>query len=297
MMPKNNIRNLPREMHFSPGKPPVKVIDLTYSRHDDVVHTHDFYEIVLVKNGSGRHITDKSSSSIVHGDIFLIKPGEAHAYEEIEKLRIVNVIFLSEAINFNLYDLKDLPGYKFFFESSSTADSDCFKGTFNLDVEQLSTANEIILEMIHHQQKEKQGYEYFIRLGLMRLIGLLCISYLDVGVPQNNDVAKIICVLRFIEHHYLEKIKIDELAAISNMSPSTLLRTFHRELGETPINYLINRRLQEAAKRLRSTNENISEISFACGFQDSNYFSKIFRRKYTCSPRQYRNANPNIVEN
>jgi transcriptional regulator GlxA family with amidase domain len=75
------------------------------------------------------------------------------------------------------------------------------------------------------------------------------------------------------------------------MSPSALLRAFTRELKETPINYLVNLRLEKAAKMLRETGKSINQVSYAVGFHDSNYFSKMFRRKYACSPREYRKNN------
>lgn len=249
---------------------------------------HDFYEIVLVEKGSGIHITEKERYPIFHGDIFLIKPGFAHTYEEIKQLRIINIIFIPETINFPLYDLKNLPGYKDFFESSLDS-----KHNLNLNAEQLNTANEIILEMRYEQQNRQIGYEYFMHLDLMRLSGLICRSYFKPSVFSDKGVTKLVNVLRFIEHRYKEKIQMDELSAIAGMSPSSLLRVFHDEVGETPINYLLNLRLEKAAKMLRETQASISQISYAVGFNDSNYFSKMFRRKHSCSPREYKIAHKN----
>lgn len=286
MIQTNKIVNLPREMHFSDDAPPVWVIDLKYNKLHEVMHTHDFYEIVLVENGSGRHVTGTRIKPIFHGDIFLIKPGQAHTYEEIKKLKIINILFLPEAMNFPFYDLKDIPGYKYFFESDTTSEH-----SLNLDAEQLNTVNEIILEMRHHQQNPVAGYKYFIHLCFMRLVGAICSSYSAHSISQKTDVSKLIRVFRFIEHRYQEKIQMDELAAIVNMSSSALLRAFSKEMKETPINYLVNLRLEKAAKMLRETHESITQISYSVGFHDSNYFSKMFRRKYSCSPREYRITN------
>jgi len=277
------VLNQKSELYFPPGEPSVKVIDFKYSRRDEIMHTHDFYEIVLVKKGSGVHITEKGSYPVFHGDIFLIKPGLAHSYEEIKGLEIVNVIFIPEAINVPLYDLKSIHAYRDFFESDLSS-----KCTLNLDAEQLNTANEIILAMRNEEQNRQLGYEYFMHLGLMRLIGLICRSYSNSSDSQSKNVTKLIHVFRFIEHRYQEKIQMDELSAIAGMSPSSLLREFCKEVGETPINYLINLRLEKAAKMLRETSESITQISYLVGFHDSNYFSKMFRRKYSCCPRDYK---------
>lgn len=292
MMPADKIVNLPREMHFAEGAPPVWVIDFRYNKRNETMHTHEFYEIVLVESGSGRHVTENGITPIFHGDIFLIKPGQSHTYEEIKKLKIINILFLPEAMDIPFYDLKELPGYKYFFEADNTGEH-----AFNLDAGQLNTVNEIILEIRHHQLKPVAGYKYFIHLCFMRLLGVICSSYSTRSVPQDTDVPKLIRVLRFIEHSYKEKIQMDELAAIVNMSPSALLRAFSKELKETPINYLINLRLEKAAKMLRETYKSITQIAYSVGFHDSNYFSKMFSRKYSCSPRDYRAANKKAEPN
>ena len=282
----NNIVNLPRDMHFPDGSLPIWVIDFKYDKRRETMHTHEFYEIVLVENGSGRHVTETKVSPIFHGDIFLVKPGHPHTYEEIKKLKIVNILFLPGAMNFPFYDLKDIPGYKYFFGSDNEGEP-----AFNLNAVQLNAINEIILELRHHQQYPSPGNKYFIHLSFMRLIGAICSSCSTKDIAQDTDVPKLIRVIRFMEHRYQEKIQMSELAAIVNMSPSALLRAFSKEMKETPINYLVNLRLEKAAKLLRETPENITQISSAVGFRDSNYFSKMFRRKYSSSPREYRNFN------
>ena len=219
----------------------------------------------------------------------MIKPEVAHTYEEIKQLGIVNIIFVPEAIDFRFYDLANLQGYKDFFESGSSS-----KQNLNLNAEQLNTANEIILNMRHEQQTRKEGYDYFIRLGFMRLIGLICRSYSQQSALQDKGITKLINVMRFIEHRYKEKIQMYELSAIAGMSPSSLLRAFHDEVGETPINYLLNLRLEKAAKMLRETDERITRIAYTVGFQDSNYFSKSFKQKFNCSPRKYRTISTSL---
>lgn len=254
------------------------------------MHSHDFYEIVLVKNGSGIHVTENSSYPIFYGDVFLILPGHSHYYKEIRDLEIVNVIFTPEAMDFPMHDLKELSGFDAFFEFDP-ASNRLFENNHNLDGDQLRTANEIILEMRYEQKHRETGYEYFLRLNLMRLIGLACRSYSQPSNSSKSNVSKLARILRFFEHHYKNKIRLDELVAMSGMSPSRLLRTFRNEVGETPINYLINLRMEKAAKMLRETSDPITEISYSVGFQDTNYFSKMFRRKYNDSPREYRRKN------
>ena len=70
---------------------------------------------------------------------------------------------------------------------------------------------------------------------------------------------------------------------------SSDLPVFKSVTGRSPIDYLLQVRLGKAAERLLKTEASIAEIAAECGFPDSNYFSRQFRRHYHCSPRDYRN--------
>jgi len=72
------------------------------------------------------------------------------------------------------------------------------------------------------------------------------------------------------------------------MSESSLLSTFKEATGQSPIDYLIHLRIQRAAELLCRSVQSISEIAFAVGFEDSNYFSRQFRQTMHTSPREYR---------
>ncbi|MBO7329328.1 MAG: helix-turn-helix transcriptional regulator [Lentisphaeria bacterium] len=81
---------------------------------------------------------------------------------------------------------------------------------------------------------------------------------------------------------------LDALAAEFNMPKHTLIRTFQRELGTTPISYMISMRLEYAKQLLIFSELNISEIATACGYTSMAFFTSEFRRKYSLSPGKFR---------
>ena len=91
--------------------------------------------------------------------------------------------------------------------------------------------------------------------------------------------------------HYAEEIELDDLAGMAHMSKRSFLRTFQAATGESPIAYLIQIRVNRAADRLRATGDSVTEVAFAVGFRDSNYFARQFRRVTGLTPRAYRAAN------
>ena len=73
-----------------------------------------------------------------------------------------------------------------------------------------------------------------------------------------------------LETHFAEEIELDDLADIAHMSKRSFLRTFQAATGQPPIAYLIQIRVNRAADRLRATDDPVTEVAFAVGFQDSS---------------------------
>ena len=72
---------------------------------------------------------------------------------------------------------------------------------------------------------------------------------------------------------------------------SNLMRVFRKATGQTPIEYLVRLRIQRAMDMLRNTDLTVTEIALEVGFNDSNYFTRQFRRILGESPRSFRQRN------
>jgi len=81
---------------------------------------------------------------------------------------------------------------------------------------------------------------------------------------------------------------IKELANELGIHRSQLSREFRRVMGVPLMEYVLRLRLQEALSLLKATDEPIWEIAHRCGFQDSDYFARLIRRKFHASPSQIR---------
>ena len=85
-----------------------------------------------------------------------------------------------------------------------------------------------------------------------------------------------------------ERVTMRDLARAAGMSERSLSRSFHSALGQSPIEYLLNVRLQRAEELLLAGPTPISQIAFEVGFGDANYFTRQFRKRRGLSPRQFR---------
>lgn len=95
-------------------------------------------------------------------------------------------------------------------------------------------------------------------------------------------------VVQHIHTHYADDIRAEDLAKMLSLSVSQLNRKFSSAMGKSPISYLLDVRINQATTRLIQTDETISEISSACGFNSQTYFNRQFKATTGMTPKQYR---------
>ena len=91
----------------------------------------------------------------------------------------------------------------------------------------------------------------------------------------------------FIYQHYAETITLEDIAKAADISRSEAGRCFKTYMGCSPVEALIQYRLQTAHRMLNEKAHTLQQVSDACGFNSVNYFSRQFRKKYGYSPSQY----------
>jgi AraC-like DNA-binding protein len=97
-------------------------------------------------------------------------------------------------------------------------------------------------------------------------------------------------MLTFIQDNYMQLISLDQIAASADIAKSEASRCFQMYMKESPVNYLINFRIERAKHMLDEPIKNISQISAECGFQSVSYFVKLFHKETGLTPMQYRES-------
>ena len=97
-------------------------------------------------------------------------------------------------------------------------------------------------------------------------------------------------VIEYIETNLAEKIRIEDLAELAGLSRSHFSRAFQSATGQSPQDFLIQRRLCEARNRLTGTAQTISEIAYASGFSSQSHLTKTFKKQLGLTPGQYRQS-------
>lgn len=97
------------------------------------------------------------------------------------------------------------------------------------------------------------------------------------------------CAVEFIKENLSSKIKLCDICKAAGCAVSTLNTKFNGALGMSPVNYLINLRLEHSAYLLRTTSHTVEAVAEKSGFENVYYFSASFKKKYGVSPSKYRN--------
>ena len=95
-------------------------------------------------------------------------------------------------------------------------------------------------------------------------------------------------ILSYLHKNYAAKITVAELAAHAGVSEKECIRSFKAAFHQTPMEYLIHYRIEQAKRLLREKTDPVTQIAFQCGFQSSAYFTKVFRQQQGMTPKEFR---------
>ncbi|MEO2737141.1 helix-turn-helix transcriptional regulator, partial [Clostridium butyricum] len=98
-------------------------------------------------------------------------------------------------------------------------------------------------------------------------------------------------IIDYFEKNYMNNISLNDISKNMYISSVYISKTFKEKTGESPINYLINLRLQKAKDLLLETEMPVKIIAQSVGYSDAYYFSKLFKKYYEYSPNKYRSIN------
>ncbi len=117
---------------------------------------------------------------------------------------------------------------------------------------------------------------------------LLYILNEESRVFGNSTVEK---AKAYMNENYAQKLTVENIAEYVHFNPVYFQRIFKKETGKTPIEYIIDIRIDNAKKQLHFTDKTVGEISLDCGFESQAYFGKVFKKKTGMSAKTFRKIN------
>ena len=115
--------------------------------------------------------------------------------------------------------------------------------------------------------------------------------YLPSQVKSLNYISIAEEIITYINEHFADDLRIEELAAKAGLSHFHFIRVFKKETGFTPHEYILNTRIATAQYLLKNTKLSIKDICYNTGFSSESVFCSSFKHRQGMTPSQYRNAN------
>ena len=233
------------------------------SNPEGSAHHHIFFTV----RGSGYLVMNQQKYTIPAGSITFVPRGVPCQYGTpknglwefywLNPTGALAVQFLDSAAVFGSYLTDFEPGYSY---------TQRLEELFTLCAQrERTTALQIsrqLSELLHHT---------VIRLG-------------DTPEPMSLSSRAI----SYIEHNFHAHLTVEETAQQLYVSPAHLIRTFKKETGYTPHEYLTEYRLMIAAQMLEFGHQRVEDIAEHTGFSSASHFISSFRKQYDCTPLQYR---------
>ena len=147
-------------------------------------------------------------------------------------------------------------------------------------------------KIIEEFQLKRIGYMHNCNAYLLNVFTLLKRKIdIHININENNFIPEITAVLEDMKLHFAENKDIKDFAKICNLSPSRFAHLFTNKVGVSPYKYLLNLRIKQAKYLLLNTNLSLSNIAKSVGYDDSLYFSRVFKKHEGVSPMQFKKDN------
>jgi AraC-like DNA-binding protein/mannose-6-phosphate isomerase-like protein (cupin superfamily) len=263
----------------------VEVFDGGRTSRAPFPHRHDFFEVLLLHQGSGTHTIDFRQYDIKPPCVFFLSPGQVHTLSP--SADIAGYLFLFTA-GFYLVDkpdqnrLFDLP---FFYNLEGES-----RPLYLAAEAQLAPLRQLFEMAVREYEAAPADAAEVLRPALDLLLAL-CKRLYPAQPPELQKNKGKVLVKRFmqmVEEHYLHYKSVKDFAEHLAVTPNHLNETVKGCTGRTASDLIKDKVMLEIKRSLLYTDHTVSEIAYRFGFTDQSYFSKYFRGREGVSPQAYR---------
>ena len=233
------------------------------------------FQIIYIASGKGYfHFDSPDNETIVPaGNIVLYRPKEFQKYEYYgeDKTEVYWIHFTGNDVT-NILRKYGFQDNKHIFQVGSS-------------LEYESVFKRIIIEL----QRCQMNYEEMLTLLLRQLFIIFERELKRKHILKNEYLDKEMDIATsYFNENYNHDINIDEYASSRGMSVSWFIRNFKKYTGQTPMQFIVSLRINNAQILLETTDYSINEISSIVGYENQLYFSRLFRKQKGCAPTEYR---------
>ena len=239
-----------------------------------VPHTHNHMELFFIVGGKGQFLIEDQLHPVDVNNLVIINPNVVHTEVSLNAQPLEYIVLGVAGIQL--------------------ATSDTSNGQFSiLDHFESAEISGCLRNILREMEQKNTGYEDVCQ-AYMEILIIRLMRSIALAVPSESQVISVnrqcAAVRRYIDLHFKEALTLEQLAAEGHMNKFYLSHAFKREFGISPVNYMISRRIEESKYLLAETDLSMSQIAQLLGFSSPSYFSQVFHRTMTISPKEYRQS-------
>ena len=251
-------------------------------------HTHDYVEVVYMCSGSTTHIVNGKTIRLNQGELLFLGQSARQEICRAEENDIaVNLVVLPEVFKEALSTIGEeaTPLRRFLLDCLFGQNTGPGYLLFQVadDVPIQNLVENLIHSLVYDTPNRRKVSQMTMTLLFLQLLG-----HTD-KLAWDSQEETILQVLRYVDGHYVDG-SLQEAAGMLHCDISSLSREIRRKTGKTYTELVQEKRLNQAAFLLRTTERKVEDIALAVGYENISYFHRIFRREYGLSPRQFRIA-------
>lgn len=249
-------------------------------------HCHDYVELMIVKKGQGIFHINGKNYPIKTGDLIILNPGTYHKSLTTCPQDCTTEYYIA----FSDIHIRGLEPNTLPLLNNTIITP--MKEVFRQEI------FKICASMGKEFQTCRPGRYFMLKAYLIQLILQLLRDQKEIiseakGCIFESPNKKYVVnqMIRYFNEHYHEKISLDQIARNMYLSTFYLSKIFKSETGDTPINYLIELRMEKARELLESTpGLSIQNVAEMVGYDDAYHFSKLFKKHFGAAPTKYRSV-------
>lgn len=244
------------------------------------LHRHDFFYMLIIKQGSGRHEIDFSHYEITDHTVFIMRPGQVHYLNLKAKSTGYLIQFKTD----------------FLYSHNNASQNHLTKliqyNTYQLEKDGFGKIENIILEAIKEYTEKAKGYQEVLRANLsIFLIELLRQRREKVITPAGTNPyaqEKLEQFLELVEANITSRKQVSQYTDLLNLSSYQLSAITKSLLDKTPSEIINGYIILEAKRQLLATSNQVSQIAYNLGYDDASYFTRFFKKHTASSPEVFR---------
>lgn len=246
-------------------------------------HYHKQLELLLIMEGQLEVYLEEDSYQLDPGEVIIIGDSELHRDRSSKVLDYIVLQFDLE----QFFDHSSIPYMRYFSETHTPLSKANYIFRENEEIKKQTAA---CIEGILEEVKRKDtGYELAVSILIKQILLLLLRGDTRKMLVEQDNFEKIRLkpVLDYVENHLNDRIQVEEVCKIANMSYYYFVKYFKKTIGLSFTEYVNYRKVKWAERILLTKDLSISEVGEKIGMPNMAHFYKMFKKYNDCSPKQF----------